>query len=360
MIPKLLERKFEDFSKLPDEECALIISDYFLEALENDMYFEWEIITKFITIPFEIRDPLCKIFNAALKKNSQKIGNLTVAEWLERYLDKYAFRERQLDTFFEFSKNDVEVKKLQPDDRIILMRILRIYDYLFVIPIFNLDQIQVVNMLKISLQTEADFEKNNTQVEMTLPQKVILKECTLLEAMGIYKNLGEQLISSQKITLKGFPEPVRPSIKNWISDYTFNTGFENHNSFVRGNYLFKSENAHALDAEEKEKLSYILKAYDENLPVSINESIQQIVFPRAGIENRSPEIANSERNLNAGNMNFKPNSKVSFSYPQKMPFEKKNPMSPVSTRQIETRKPALPIVEERKLPKNVVDLRDNK
>ena len=70
----LLEKKFEDFAHLPDQECASIIQDYFLEALKSNIYIDWEIVAKFINTPYGARETLCRLFNSAIKKNNQKIG----------------------------------------------------------------------------------------------------------------------------------------------------------------------------------------------------------------------------------------------------------------------------------------------
>lgn len=111
------------------------------------------------------------------------------------------------------------------------------------------------------------------------------------ETLQKYPEVGEQIITSQHIRLKIFPEPVRSSIKNWLSDYTFGLGYESHDSMTRGNYLFKSENGKGLSQEDREKLSLILKSYDENVPLTIDTAIKQVLFPETQIKKENkPEI----------------------------------------------------------------------
>jgi len=93
-----------------------------------------------------------------------------------------------------------------------------------------------------------------------------------------YPAIGEQLITSTHIKLKTYPEPVRPSIKNWLADYTFTVGISNHDPIVRGNYLFKNENAVRLSGFDREKLSAILKSFEEKTPLTVNVNTKQIIF----------------------------------------------------------------------------------
>lgn len=189
-----------------------------------------------------------------------------------------------------------------------------------------------------------------------------IEKIAIRSALEKFPKLGEQLITSNHIKLKSFPEPVRPSINNWLSDYTFSLGFESHSAMDRGTYLFRNENAKVLNSTDREKISHILKAYDENSLVDVNVNTKQIIFsrhetriseqgsvnneqrtiindqqarvntpqfqaPRGNISevynaikqsNQPKDIFKEERmateNRNAGNINF--------SSPQKLPYEK--------------------------------------
>ena len=190
-----------------------------------------------------------------------------------------------------------------------------------------------------------------------------LEKLTLSSAIQKFPALGEQLITSAKIKLKNFPEPVRPSINNWLSDYTFSLGYESHSAMDRGTYLFRNENARLLNSMDREKLSYLLKAYDENSPVDINTNTSQIIFPhhetrnngQGTMNNIQRTINNEQRTTNNNNSvlsqpkspfqeiyNAKPQAtqskdifeeertatqkrntaNLSFSSPQKFPYEK--------------------------------------
>lgn len=98
------------------------------------------------------------------------------------------------------------------------------------------------------------------------------------EAVQKYSQLSEQLLSNAFIRLRKFSEPVRPSIKNWISDYHEQMGPGKHGTFDRGNYLFHSENTKALSSVERQKVSTILKSLDENTLLTIDPEKQEVVF----------------------------------------------------------------------------------
>lgn len=120
-----------------------------------------------------------------------------------------------------------------------------------------------------------------------VPQKKIISggraeikkiEIPVSQAISTYPKVGEQLITSGMIKLKIFPQPVRPSIKNWIEDYRSMMGAERHGMMERGNYLFHSENAKRITFEERKKLAEILRSLDEGIALKIDSSNQQVIF----------------------------------------------------------------------------------
>jgi hypothetical protein len=138
-----------------------------------------------------------------------------------------------------------------------------------------------------------------------------LAHLTIPDALKKFPDLGEQLITSNHINIKSFPEPVRPSIKNWLFDYTFNMGHETHDSMTHGTYLFQNANAKALSAADRQKLEYVLKAYDENTPVTVNMNTKQMLFPTAGNNEQRTTInkipaASSQSNIKYQTPNTNP------------------------------------------------------
>ncbi|HEX7586147.1 MAG TPA: hypothetical protein VF390_00745 [Patescibacteria group bacterium] len=108
------------------------------------------------------------------------------------------------------------------------------------------------------------------------------EKISIQEAIKKYPELGEQLITSERIILTNFPGPVRPSIKNWLADYNFVMGYERERSGIeRTTYLFHNINTQKLNLTEREHLSLILRSYDENYPLTVNKHTRQVVFPQS-------------------------------------------------------------------------------
>jgi hypothetical protein len=123
-------------------------------------------------------------------------------------------------------------------------------------------------------EAKKELRDNNVAIQSAI------EKIKIQEALEKFPEVGEQLITSNHLKLKSFPEPARPSIKNWLSDYTFTLGYDSHSAMDRGTYLFRNENAKVLNSIDRERLSFLLKNYDENSLVDINTNTKQIVFPR--------------------------------------------------------------------------------
>lgn len=192
------------------------------------------------------------------------------------------------------------------------------------------------------------------------------------EALQKYSAFGEQLITSKGIKLQGFPEPVRPSVKNWIADYTSTFGYEKNNPIKRNDYLFRSPNGQNLDQSDREKLSFVLKAFEENSTVSFNQDTKMLMFGKANALPVEPET--SENNISfvpaSQEKETIPQGEMSFSFPQKMPFEKTPTPQPIQpTQPVQSAPSATPKINTNpnivKIPpkiitppKNVVNLKD--
>lgn len=109
-------------------------------------------------------------------------------------------------------------------------------------------------------------------------------DMTIGNAIKSYPDLGEKILTSSPIKLKIFPQPVRPSIKNWIEDYRSTMGAERHGMMERGNYLFHTENTKRLTSGERKKLAEVLRSLDEDVTLKIDPDRQEIVFEQTAEE----------------------------------------------------------------------------
>ncbi len=111
----------------------------------------------------------------------------------------------------------------------------------------------------------------------------------LLKAMSEYKRLSEQMLTEEKIKLKGSMETVRPSLGNWLKAYREELGVGVHEPVQRGNFLFQSQNGKHLSNEDRARMNLVLKSIEEGFPLEIDPVHQIIVFPRT--DDASMELA---------------------------------------------------------------------
>ncbi|MFA5777572.1 MAG: hypothetical protein WC906_03980 [Parcubacteria group bacterium] len=130
--------------------------------------------------------------------------------------------------------------------------------------------IEIIEIKKDEENMEDNFEDKKTEVEII--------KISLSQAIQKYPQLGEQLVTSSPIKLRIFPQPVRPSIKNWIEDYRSMMGAQRHGMMERGNYVFHSENTKKLNAGDRKKLAEVLRSLDEDVALKVDPDRQEVVF----------------------------------------------------------------------------------
>jgi hypothetical protein len=122
-----------------------------------------------------------------------------------------------------------------------------------------------------------------TEVEVEdVQEKIKTVRLPLLKAMSEYRHLSEQPITNEKIKLKSSPEPVRPSLGNWLRSYREEIGIGFHETAQRGIFLFQSQNGKRLSNEERARLNLILKSVEEEYPLEIDIAHETIIFPPSG------------------------------------------------------------------------------
>lgn len=134
------------------------------------------------------------------------------------------------------------------------------------------------------IQKEILTIKPQPKVE-EVPEEEVLKHVAttvrlpLLQALSKYEQLGNQLITEERLKLKSQAETVRPSLLYWIKYYRDELGVGHHSSVDRGNFLFRSENGKKLTPEERERVNLVLRSVEENIPLDIDTEQSIILFP---------------------------------------------------------------------------------
>jgi hypothetical protein len=301
----LVKLRIVAFPNLTDEECVFILRYHYLESYDVEVSMENRITGKLFSIPYLARDEIRERMRRALLANEQKIGNFTIGKWLKEFEMKYNVQIREMSSQTRFLIDHSEARLLPPSEKRKLKEIIHTYDSLLVSTVpatgSDLDSMlesmsgreSVTNTPLIApIRTkrergmgpyfELETQRKFPPKQSPLAGRVGFEKLTLSEALKKYPNLGEQPISGSPIKIKLFPDPVRPSVKNWIADYHAVLGAGAHGVMERGNYLYHSENAKRLTAGERQKLAIVLKSLDENLPLTIDPNRQEIIFVAGG------------------------------------------------------------------------------
>ncbi|MCD6149432.1 hypothetical protein J7J13_01445 [bacterium] len=212
---------------------------------EEEFLLRWK---KFDALPKEIKSKLSASETLREMENVKRIFNLELSQVasISRLIRSYYFGEVKIENFVSILSKEMEI---------------------------DLSKAQ-----EIAKHITEKIINQRIQSNSGAGDEAIVK-LPILEALKKYPKLGNQRISVNNIKLKIFPDPVRPSIKNWIADYRQVMGTGNYGAIEKSNYLFHGENAKKLNSQELQKLSLILKSLDGHIPLTINAKDQQVVFP---------------------------------------------------------------------------------
>ncbi len=288
-------------------EYTELFRNYFLEGLfmpENDLNGPTQIVALKISSMFGIG--VVSFLNeilAALSENTQKIGRETILvfgekkfsqptikNWLLDFIrstpDKQALNEIAVS---DYLFNNANAEKLPLKDKNILGKSL-----IFFCDWQQLNR-QFAALEKQSPPTEAatetpsagpgernEFYKTAPTVKESTPLPNILQK-TLRQLVQANKDALNQNLTANPIKVADFDQPVRPTIKNWLVDYVKIKGAGHHASLERSDYLFNSPNAKSLSAKERALVAEILRAYDDDLALPINEGDQSILLEKLNI-----------------------------------------------------------------------------
>lgn len=362
----MTQLKVVAFPNISDEDSCDVLRNHFLEFFVLEAPVEQWMTAKLFFVPFIPRDDLRKQLRKAILENQEKLGEKTIGQWLQEFDQKVDPMKRTPNSIIQFLMNNPSANRLNPKEREILKETLHVYDYLLIVTLPAtgpaLSRIMSTDWSKADVGAETPMPRsgaytgqfNKTQSGSIQPGALMPKvQMTLQEALKKFEKLGEQHLSANPIKLKIFDAPVRPSIKNWISDYYEKVDARKHDSIERGNYLFHTENARRLTTGERQKVGTMLRALDEESLVAVDPGRQEIIFENNGDGRNDMGIKGEigtkrEEGVKRVEMGVRGESGgMSFSSGQRFPFEQKS-SGPVS-----------PAIRQNPRPSsNVVDLRE--
>jgi hypothetical protein len=322
-----------NFPALSDIEAHDIIKDHLLEFFSYAVSLNDRIIARYDFWGYAYKNNVRNILKGAFFENKQLLGNITISEWLSRFEKRFPLEQRSQNVILNFITEDKDIQNLSEKQRFILKSVLNTYVSLIASEL--MDKYDISETLKEITKMEGGNYNQTEHLSFQTPEiygfkKEITdtsdqkeKALSISDALKQYPELAEQVITSNKIKMKYFNEPIRPSIKNWLSDYTANLGYSNHTSMERGNYLFQSENTRNLGFFDRQRLSQVLKSFDEGTPVTVDLNTKQIVFSESVPEKKPGASSISNFQFPISNKIPNPNdqktpaSEINYNFPAK-------------------------------------------
>lgn len=377
-----MKLKIVNLPNLSENEAANVLRQNYLDSFDAEIDMENRLTALLFFYPVIPRDILREKLKRALMENQQKLGTLTVGQWIQEFEKMFSVKTRNISASLDFITRHPQAIMLNALEKSRLKELLHTYDYLLVTTLPTTGGIVEKILGAPAITTLEKFPVPPTRIPAQIskitappavryappsipPQQIAEKPPRLItlpfnEALKKYPEFGEQLITSERIRIQNFPDSVRPSIKNWLADYTSIFGYEKTDLVKMEQYLFKSANGKNLDNRSRERLAFMLRAFNENRPVTLQENTKTLVFQEMPNVPAAPaSISSVSFSPISSKREQMPEGELNFSYPQKMPFEKQSvpqPAQPASS--APTYPNVVKIPPKTVSPKNVVNLKE--
>ncbi len=278
--------RYVGFPELPLPEAEKIFLTEVVSFVKSGIDIDDRLSVRAAFTPYDVDDTDRKSLQRAILQNSEKIGSLSIGEWLATFDKAYEPLKRNDNAILEFLTHESRVASLSQIESNILRTVLFFYEHWlavrrlteFDLAFLGKDSVGYTVGMKVSPSTSGKIAQGGGRSSTGSGEAEIV-HLPLLQALSKYENLGNQLITNERIKIKSQPEPVRPSLLYWIKYYRDELGIGHHSTVDRGNFLFRSENGKRLTASERERVNLVLKSVEENYPVDIDIERSEIIFP---------------------------------------------------------------------------------
>ncbi|MBP9727913.1 MAG: hypothetical protein KBD27_00885 [Candidatus Moranbacteria bacterium] len=265
------------FPELPIADAQKILSSEILECMQRDMNLADLLSSRYTSISYGMQDKERLALKEAILKNVELIGGVTIGEWLATFDKLFKPEEREESGVNDFMTRDSRVAGLSKDEQGVLHVVLDMYDKYLATELLSIFDVAVIVSGQPAQKTPSDTQSRFGGQPSTA-------KLPLLQALSKYEQLGNQLITRERIKLRSQTETVRPSLLYWIKYYRDELGVGHHSTVDRGNFLFRSENGKRLSPEERERVNLVLKSVEENFPVEVDTEQSVIIFPPFVVE----------------------------------------------------------------------------
>lgn len=300
---------FVEFPTLSEDDQLKLFKGDLIKALKVGIDIKERFTLKMNTLDSSLWPETVQIFLEAIASNEEKIGreNIVVEgeknpsapllkNWLRDYSRIYGMEKHDRMVIHKYMTENRNVAKLSQTEKITLLKVIEFYESLKFptqsqfLKAFeeylsrseeDLSSIEEAMGLVPQPLTDQNDPLSGFREEMFLGGEGIIND-NLSNLMRKYPKIADQEISEKPINLLYNEKSVRPTIANWLSDYSSFAGAEGREITDRSNYLLRSANAVNLKLEERVRLGLILRSIDEGYPLPFSVNDQRIIFNTSG------------------------------------------------------------------------------
>lgn len=320
------------------EEAASILQSEIINLFSRGIDLDDRLSVRYAFTVYGDHEMERQELRKAILGNKEQVAGNTIGEWLKEFDKKFPPATRDSRHVFEFLSTN---RQLSERDRLLLTLILTAYENWLAterLNIFDLAYLKqhpeiVAEMDRSqssgqgpynSSAANQAYQSREQQSRTSAPAQKL--KLPLLKALADYPRLSDQLITTEKIKLKGQSDLQRPSLANWIHYYREELGIGFHDQVTRGRFLFQSENGKRLSADERERINLLLKSIEEEFPLEIDTDRQMVIFPAKSLGAPTVPLAGSS----SGAAALFPQRSGVPARPTK-PFQPMTPATPVAS-----------------------------
>jgi hypothetical protein len=256
------------FPDLPEELATYVLQGLtrqFLLGNEYQMSAQDKIEARLVFAGYGSYEQTRLFMRDALAESSMLVAGRNIQEWFTRYENfQTTVESRKLQ---EFLLREVDKSSISEIDSQELEILLDVYREYLQYPVFNIYDATSFEVAATQAQRLDVLQKNNS-----------LEKLTLLKALSKYSDIGSQVITEERLKLKGQVEPVRASLTNWLKVYRDELGIGHHDSVTRAKFLYESSNTKKLSPEDREKVHALVRSLEDEELLAIDTKSRTIIF----------------------------------------------------------------------------------
>lgn len=305
-----------NFPDLSDDEMAAVMKERIIDFFRLQIPLEDSLEARYLAVGTIEKNVQREKIKKAILQNTEKIGAYTIGQWLRLFDQAYNPDDRGDEEIMAFATSNPEFAKLTPPAQSAVKQIIHAYDTLIssqLVDIYDLVDVErrfesgyvpsrmaaapeapyasyregyaaPASAAPFSLDRMTPVERAPQPAPARPVAEPQITQLPFKRAVQKYPELNNQLISSHSIQPEGAPNPMQPTVRNWIRDYYDIMGTEKHSTIERSKYFYNSPNARMLSQVERQHLVDLIRSLEDETPLSIDAANKRIIFEEAALQ----------------------------------------------------------------------------